>query len=259
MGKAARTGAVVVTCVAMSVGIAAGVVAPAAAGPRATTPADATDVRLLPDLRMAPLTDVHLLVVGGQRQLRFSATIVNAGAGPFELLGSRASTSDAMTVDQHIYHSVDPYEDVTTTATMFYAGDGHDHWHVKNLETYRLIRRRSGAQVGTSLKSGFCFADSVAYNLSLVGAPLSPVWDPSTACSRGQPDSLSVPMGLSVGWGDMYRYTLPDQFIDITGLPLGTYRLVATADDANRFIESNDLNNSTRIDLRVRANSVIVL
>ena len=253
MGKRVRLGAVVFLCLAVAVG------AVPSAGAVASTRTTATaDVRLLPDLRMAPLTDVFSVMSGAQRQLRFSATILNTGAGPFELLGARASTSDPMTVEQHIYHSLNPVEDVATTATMFFAGDGHTHWHVKDLETYRLVKRRGGAAAGTSLKSGFCFADDLRNNLSLPGAPLSQVYVPLDMCSRDQPDSLTAPMGLSVGWGDTYRFTLPDQFIDITGLASGTYRLIATADGFNRFTESNETNNSTRLNLRIRATSVTI-
>ena len=39
-------------------------------------------------------------------------------------------------------------------------------------------------------------------------------------------------MGLSVGWGDTYPLTLPDQYIDITAVTPGRYRLNVTADAA---------------------------
>jgi hypothetical protein len=52
-------------------------------------------------------------------------------------------------------------------------------------------------------------------------------------------------MGLSVGWGDLYRYNLPDQYIDITGLGRRRYRLEGTADADNWFRESEESNNST--------------
>jgi hypothetical protein len=70
---------------------------------------------------------------------------------------------------------------------------------------------------------------------------------------------LSVTMGLSVGWGDKYGWSLPDQYIDTTGLPNGNYRLWATADQADFFQESNNANNSTWVDLRMDANGVTVL
>ena len=58
-------------------------------------------------------------------------------------------------------------------------------------------------------------------------------------------------MGISVGWGDTYSASLPNQFIDITGLGNGQYRLQATADADNLFAEANDSNNSTWVDLSI--------
>ena len=58
-------------------------------------------------------------------------------------------------------------------------------------------------------------------------------------------------MGLSAGWGDRYGSKLPDQYIDITGLPDGRYRLRATADASNWFKESDEKNNKTWVDLDV--------
>jgi hypothetical protein len=48
-----------------------------------------------------------------------------------------------------------------------------------------------------------------------------------------------------VGWGDRYSYRLPDQYIDITGLGSGRYRLRATTDAAHQFQELDTANNVT--------------
>ena len=97
---------------------------------------------------------------------------------------------------------------------------------------------------------------STTLGLSLPGAPQT-VKYPRSAC--GTQTSLTLRHGLSVGWGDNYQWSLPDQYIDTTGLPDGTYRLWATADQANRFQESNDANNATRADLQIDASGVTVL
>ena len=61
-------------------------------------------------------------------------------------------------------------------------------------------------------------------------------------------------MGISVGWGDRYGSGLPDQYIDVTDLNSGNYRLIATADAGNRFAESNETNNTTWVDLKLTLN-----
>jgi hypothetical protein len=56
-------------------------------------------------------------------------------------------------------------------------------------------------------------------------------------------------MGLAVGWGDKYGYSLPGQEIDITNVPSGNYRLWVIADQNDWFRETNNGNNNTWADL----------
>jgi hypothetical protein len=208
----------------------------------------------LPDLGMARLADFSIQRTNGRTLLRFSTTIVNVGAGPFQVRGQRSSTGDPdMSVTQHVFQEGGGRRDVATPATMFYSGDGHNHWHVRDLERYELKRLDNGVKVGTGAKHGFCFWDNVAYRLSLPGAPQSRVY---SGC--GTASNLTVTVGLSVGWGDRYPSTLVGQYIDITGLTAGSYRLIATADPSNWFVESNGANNATWVDLQIRSNDVSV-
>ena len=66
-------------------------------------------------------------------------------------------------------------------------------------------------------------------------------------------------MGLSRGWGDRYSYWLPDQYIDVAGLTSGRYRLQATADASNWFLESDESNNFTWVDIQISGNSLSVV
>jgi Lysyl oxidase len=205
----------------------------------------------LPDLGMARLSDLRVDKSSGRDLLRYTTVIANVGAGPFELRGQRSSTADAqMSVQQRIYDDAGGSRLVPTSATMYFAGDGHTHWHVRDLETEELIRLDNGAKVGTSAKHGFCFFDNTRYRLTLPGAPQSAVY---TGC--GTASNLAVTMGLSVGWGDAYYWSLPDQYVDITGLGSGRYRLLVTADAANWFAESNNSNNATWVDLQLKGNA----
>ncbi|MDQ0377869.1 lysyl oxidase family protein [Amycolatopsis thermophila] len=201
---------------------------------------------LLPDLGMARLTDVKLVTAAGQRQLRFSTTIVNVGRGPFELVASRSSARSSFVVSQRVVHADRSQVTTGVPAGLVYAGDGHNHWHVRDLESYQIVRLDDGSKVGTGMKGGFCFYDNDPYRRALPGAPRSSVY---SRAGCGQEDSLTVSMGLSVGWGDRYAWTLPDQYIDVTGLPDGRYRLIATADAQGRFVESDRGNNTTWVDL----------
>jgi hypothetical protein len=201
----------------------------------------------LPDLAMAPLADLTVEnTPDGRALLRFSTTIVNIGPGRFELVASRPDESSEFEVAQRIHHSDGTSEERPVSAELVFGGDGHNHWHVRNLESYELYRLGGGGEESTGEKAGFCFSDDVSYRLSLPKAPQSATYRRSQCGTRS---SVKLTMGLSIGWGDRYPFTLPDQYVDVTELDGGKYRLRATADAANWFKESNDKNNRTWVDL----------
>ncbi len=215
----------------------------------------ASDV--LPDLGMAHPKDLRIQsTADGRRLLRFSSIVVNVGAGRFEVRGQRPdTTTSTMTVTQRIFDDAGGSRYVPTPATMYFGGDGHNHWHVTNLEDFELVRLDNGKLVGTGAKHGFCFYDNYRYGAT--GDPYYLTTATPPACGRSS--SLEVFAGLSVGWGDIYRYTLPDQYIDITGLKSGRYRLISTADADDWFQESNDSNNTSWVNIRISGSNVSVV
>jgi lysyl oxidase len=207
----------------------------------------ATAADRLPDLGMAPLTDLGIdtTTLPGRRLLRFTTVIVNVGRGPFETIGSRPGTgTPEMTVRQRIYDDAGGARDVATPTVMFFAGDGHDQWHVRDAEGHELRRA----------KHGFCYYDNTPYRLALPGAPL---WSIYGHC--GAAEDLTVTTGLSVGWGDTYPASIALQWIDITGLKSGRYRLTATADPGGWFVETSEANNATWLDIKLTGSGVAVL
>lgn len=212
---------------------------------------------LLPDLGMAQVQDLQIENrVDGSRWLLFSSNIVNVGAGDFEVSGRRppgGSVSD-MTTTQRIYDSTGDYRDRSTTGTLFYSGDGHEHWHVRNLEDYELFSAGGGGSaLATSPKNGFCFYDNQRW-----GSTVDPVYR-SRGCAPNDPGALSVTMGLSRGWGDRYGPQQVGQGINVTNLADGEYRLVLTADGDNWFLEGNEANNFTWTDIQITGSTVTVV
>jgi Lysyl oxidase len=218
----------------------------------ASKPAGAATDRL-PDLGMDKLTNIQIQnQTNGQRWLRFDTKVVNIGAGAFEARGSRPDTSTpTMSVNQRIFDDAGGHRDVSTAAKMYYAGDGHNHWHLRNLETYWLIRLADGVKVGTGAKQGFCVFDNYRF-----GSTASRFY---LGCAKDQPNALSVTMGLSRGWGDIYDWSTVGQYINVTNLPDGRYKLKAQADHNNWFQESNNSNNVTWADVQIAGNTVSVL
>jgi lysyl oxidase len=226
----------------------------------ASRPAHAAADRL-PDLEMARFKALQTQRTNdGRRLLRFSSIIVNVGAGRRELRGWRRGTgTNTMKVKQMIYNDAGGYRDARTGALMYFAGgrdgdDGHYHWHVRNLQKFKLMRLDNGRKVGTIAKHGFCFFDNYRY-----GSNRAPFYTAARGACGDSSSDLRVRMGLSRGWGDIYRWNLRGQYINITGLSPGRYRLKGVADPAGWFREKNNANNSTWVNLQLTRHGVRVL
>src|SRR5918997_4957645 len=129
-------------------------------------PASAATDRL-PDLGMAHPRNLQIQNTGGRKLLRFDSIVVNVGVGPFELHGQRAAGASTMSTTQRIFDDAGTYRDVPTDAIMYFGGDGHNHWHVQDLEDFALTRLDNGTKVGTGAKHGFCFFDNFNYGSTI--------------------------------------------------------------------------------------------
>lgn len=217
--------------------------------------------QLLPDMRIAKLTKIvsDRQTMPGHRLLRYTAEIVNVGDGPEEARGTRPDTSSpTMSVVQRIYDDAGGFSDVPSSTNMFWAGDGHNHWHLFEMAGGVLTPFSNGNQVGTSAKEGFHFADGSAFDLSLPNAPQVKQY---SACGGKscKIDALSVKEGISVGWGDIYASGIAFQWIDITGVANGKYILTVTADPNGYFEESDTTNNTASATIRITNTNVSVL
>ena len=184
--------------------------------------------------------------------LRFTNTVHNAGQGPLELIGKTITTSGQRKtrVYQRLYSVTGTREKTNAVGTFVYH-PSHDHMHFGNFAEYQLWTRaefaawlRSGRTEGSprradllSSKVTFCVMDYRRVHLK-PGSPRYAVYD---QCGRHL-------QGLSVGWGDTYKYSLPEQWIDLGTTPLasGRYVLRSVADPLNRIYESEHRRDSAR-------------
>jgi len=183
-------------------------------------------------------------VIGGATHwvLRFSNTAWNAGTGPLELLAAvDTSTGSTKTrVTQRVYNTDRTWTD--RTAGYFEYHPSHDHFHFGDFAEYELWTRAeydawvaSGRQRGQAQRRGakttFCIMDTSRIQ-ALPGSPSSAAYG---TCNPNK-------QGMSVGWGDTYGYSLPDQWIDLgtSRLADGSYALRSIADPKNLLTESDD-------------------
>jgi hypothetical protein len=225
---------------------------------QATVVQAATPTQILPDLTMAPPTDFTIFLPGdGRRLLRFTTIAVNIGAGPFQVVGydvDGATIGDILSVKQQIKRSDGSWIDRPTTARMQWAGDGHNHWHILGYQSFHL-QLFGLFSVAQAAKTGFCAFDSYVWTSK---KPAFYTWEKTC---RTLPNG-TVFMGTSRNWGDVYRRDLSFQWVDITGLPLGDYKLRVTADpgpNGGQFKESNETNNEAWTNISIAESKVTVL
>lgn len=229
----------------------------AAASLPAPRPAVALDVSaVLPDIGMLPPKDFSIQSrPKGVRWLRFDSIVVNVGPGLFEVYGYGPADASERPVTQRIQNDAGGWTEVDTPARMFYAGDGHNHWHVRDFQDWTIARVNDPANVlKRGAKTGFCFWDNYDYK-----ATAGIVYHPSTTSACMQRTDGTVPMGLSVGWGDEYPSSIAFQYIDISGLPNGDYVVTLEADLDKEFFEADDTNNTSWATIRITRKGVTVL
>ncbi|WP_148615345.1 lysyl oxidase family protein [Nocardioides rubriscoriae] len=220
---------------------------------------------LLPDVGIRTLRQFTISTSNGVKLLKFPAVTANVGNGPMEILGTRTSSTSVDWVGRQIVTNSDGSRTTLpdSGATFYYAGDGHNHWHIRDFDLYQLFNA-AGTVLKEGEKHGYCFEDNTTYR-DWVGSPkhpnvpLSPVYTHEGSCGEGQPQATRITHGLSVGWADTYPSTLPDQGINITGVPDGTYLVKVTADWQNFWRETNEGNNAATAKITISGNSVTLV
>lgn len=214
----------------------------------------AVDEPILPDIGMLPPRDFSIQAKPrGGRWLRFDSIVVNVGPGAFDVYGMPAAGSGDRAVVQRLELSGGGWSERATSAGMFYAGDGHDHWHVRDLQEWTIAYRNDSAAVlRRGAKTGFCFWDNYPHP-----GTRDPQYSGTSSCHERADGT--IPMGLTVGWGDEYPSTISGQYIDITGLPNGDYTVTLTADRRGDFVEARETNNQAWAIIRIARRGVSVL
>ncbi|MHC5011778.1 MAG: lysyl oxidase family protein, partial [Planctomycetota bacterium] len=145
---------------------------------------------------------------GLRRLLRFSTHILNMGE------------RDAIIGDPE-----DPEPGIDPDA--IHLSPCHGHFHLDGYAEYELWDD-AGEIVGFGHEQAFCLLDSQRV---VADAP-----------SSGYDCSFQ---GISSGWKDIYGSGLDGQWVDVTGIPAGTYTLKVTVNPFRVIPEVNDLRDNS--------------
>ena len=184
--------------------------------------------------------------IPGRSLLRFSTEVANAGDGPLELWGGSVSGSSQQ-VFQRIYQADGGSRDALAGEFVYHAGHGHIHF--EGFATYDLkLTNASGQIVASGGKTSFCLINirqplpDVSANAGLVHGR------GGTSCGQVQ--------GISAGYSDVYSASLDDQWIDITNVADGTYWLEIEADPEDNLQETDETNNTARVQVTINNGQV---
>src|SRR5262249_20126706 len=138
---------------------------------------------------------------------------------------------------QRIYNSNGGYTEQQGGYVVWHAV--HHHWHFQDYTQSTLWAVDasgtpvSSAPVAARAQNGFCGASTHIRPTYRRPAGLGPASYPAPDClepfsSSGGVDHFK--QGLPTGWTDAYDWFLPDQYIDVAGVPDGRYLLATTVD-----------------------------
>jgi hypothetical protein len=198
---------------------------------------------------------------GASRCLRLGNAVGNVGDGPLEVHLTFPEAALALgglgQFVQRIYQEGGGARDVAAGAASLHRV--HGHWHYAGLAAFALFEVDSdtglrASQVATGNKAGFCFLD--------IGQMEGPDVRPSDERAETDcflPGGAGWSMGVSVGWYDYYWSELADQYIDLAGVPDGTYELVSIADGEDSLLEIDEEDNAASVIIELRGDVVQVL
>lgn len=209
---------------------------------------------LLPDLVPLPPRDMKVAKTDGRTYLYFSTTYFNQGRGTLELRADPATAGIREDIErkvfQRIYHRDGGHRDVLVGTFLWH--QEHLHYHFADFITYELAsvdNPEQDTRSGLLVKTTFCLRDvSRVLGLELPNRVEEAAYK---ICGKEL-------QGVSVGWGDTYYWDYPDQSLDMTGLPSGTYKLTFVANPELRLEETRYDNNKSSVLFKFDAEKITI-
>jgi hypothetical protein len=214
---------------------------------------------------MAPIT---LGGGGAYSCLRFTSGPINAGDGPFlkefkfvsDLANQRMHTDGPYIRGDSRQIIVDADgKEWTRPAGTYSFHMTHAHFHDDGILTYELFKV-DGATLtpaGNGTKSGFCPADQLMGQWRQFRQDKSGDFgDGDTATGNCYGAADNGLLSLTRGWGDVYRWQRPGQYVDWGNNTDGLYVVRATVDKSNTTLETNEDDNAAYAFIRVTGRRV---
>jgi hypothetical protein len=194
---------------------------------------------------------------GARLCLRFDQILANTGEGAMELRFSVPSgTTPSSTIAyQRIYGSTgspNDYQDRPAGPMEFHPVHGHYHFESFGQTSLWKVDSAGPHLVRSGRKVSFCLADIMIDFWGKKGdGPRTYIAPDCLAPAYSEGGFDHFLQGINRGWADVYDWYLPDQYIDVNGVPDGVYVLQTVADPDSRLVEANDRNNCGSVYIRL--------
>jgi len=209
---------------------------------------------MLPDMTPLVASDVYIEGRGAGRVLRFESALASVGRGPMQVRPNNrlACPRGQRGASQIVYRDVDgsgrfnrrkdtDFGRRVAGCMLFHRS--HDHWHFAASTRYSLRPVTGPNLVSARRKMSFCLRDSERVPASY-GTWNYPLF--YGTCSQ------NAPMGVSIGWADVYQSFLDGQSLKLPPrLRNGRYCLRIRVDPTNLLKESNERNNVSERAVRI--------
>jgi subtilisin-like proprotein convertase family protein len=215
--------------------------------------------------------------------IRITNSCANIGYGPMELIGTGQwfcgstpvsgpglcpdSTYSKQLVKQRIWVKNNPgyfdFYDTTVGYMQFHAALGHRHLHIDNWSQNTLRIKGPEADpskwpiIASGNKVSFCVYDHLAcggtfQNCMYQDTLYSFAHIHNAGLGAGYPACGASVQGISVGYSDIYDFTLEGQDIPLENICNGNYYLVAEFDPLHHFLDHNRSNNISCVPITLR-------
>lgn len=191
------------------------------------------------------------------RCLRFSFGLANAGEGNFDIRYTNDRTGTEQPMTQCIQNADASIAPRANPAGLGAFHQTHGHFHYKDViytDVWQVTDRTTWARtrIGDGRKVGYSPADQGIAEWSSFHQNNTGTSGSAGNCKPGTDSRL----GMSVGWGDAYRFQRPGNFVEFSGAGDGYYVVHVIADPLGHVIESNDTDNTAYAYLQITGKEI---
>ncbi len=213
-------------------------------------------------------TEDEIEELDAERCLRFSAGLENAGAGP--LLLSFDTRDPSREMIQEIART--DRKPLRESAGKFEYHPTHNHFHYRNIWKFELLEVLDDSTgemepAGGGGKSGFCPADQLladrgTFEQEGVSSHLSDCgmdYDVNPLAKDATPLKGPAAMALSAGWGDVYAWYRPGNYVEFSDNDDGLYVIQVIVDPDRNVLETDETDNVAYALVEVQGTEITVL